>query len=114
MRMLSYINFAGMQMKPLLFNLINKTILPLNDITINITAGDKFGISFDNTPFKNYFLLVTSVTFTSFNKLSNKDMFDCGFVYKPSFNSFLKDYRNVDKDSSIVKLDFKIVERDNL
>lgn len=109
-----YVDFNGLQMKPLLFNLINQTILPFNDVTMNINEGDKLAISFDKIPFKNYFLLVTNVTFTSFNKLSNKDMFDNGFIYRPSFNAFMQKYRSIATDDSIVKLDFELVECEEL
>ena len=108
--MLSYINFTGMQMKPLLFELITQTILPFNDLTMNISEGDKFGISFDNTPFKDYSLLITNVSFTSFKKITNKDMSANGFIYKPCFINFMENFRNISEEDSIVKLDFKLIK----
>ena len=108
--MLDYIDFTGLQMKPLLINLIHQTILPLNENTMNITPGDTFGISFDNIPFTNYLIVVTSVSFTNFNNLNNKDMFENGFIYKPSFVSFMRNFRSIEADTSIVKIDFELVE----
>lgn len=109
-----YVNFNGLQMKPLLLNLIHQTILPFDEETMNISAGDKLGISFDDIPFTNYYLLVTNVSLTNFNKITNKDMFENGFLYRPAFNTFMKYYRCVEKDTSIVKVDFKIVECEGL
>ena len=110
--MLKYIDFAGIQMKPLLFNLINQTILPFDNSSMDISVGDKFRISFDNIPFKNYFIFVTGVTITNFSNISNKDMFNCGFLYRPSFNSYMKKYKKIESNDSIVKLDFKVMEID--
>lgn len=97
-------------MKPLLFGLIHQTILPFNDITMNINKGDKFGISFDNIPFKNYFLLITKVSFTNFSKISNNDIYDNGFMYKPIFVRYMEDFRHINIHDTIVKLNFKLVE----
>lgn len=108
--MIDYLDFNGMLMKPLLFNLIHQTILPFNEETRTISAGDKVGISFDNIPFKNYFLLITNVSFTNFNKLSNRDMFENGFMYKPIFTSFIKESKNVENNNSIVKIEFQLME----
>lgn len=109
---LEQIDFSGWQMKSLLFGLIHQTILPFNEKSMNISVGDKMKITFDSVPFKNYFLLVTNVTFTDLSKISNKDMFENGFIYKPSFISFMKDFRNIDEGSSVVKVDFKLRECD--
>ena len=108
--MLHSINFLGLQMKPLLYGLITQTILPFNDLTMNIHEGDVFGISFENTLFKDYSLVITNVTFTNLKNVTNADISNNGFIYKPSFLNYLREFRNVQEDSSIVKLDFKLKE----
>lgn len=107
--MLNIINFSEYQMKPLLFNLITQTILPFNELTMNISEGDRFGVGFNNTQLKDYSLIVTKVTFTNMKKITNEDIFKNGFLYKPSFLNYMKNFRNVENDSSIVKLDFKLI-----
>lgn len=109
---MSSINFDEIMMKPLLFELITQTIVPFNEQTMNIQEGDKLDISFNNTPFNGYSLLITNVSVSSLNKVSNKDMSKNGFVYRPSFINFMKDYRNIDVDDSIIKLDFRLIRRD--
>lgn len=104
------INFDDLQMKPLLYNLITQTILPFNDLTMNISEGDVYGISFNNTLFKDYSLLITKVSITSLKKVTTKDISKNGFIYKPAFYNFMKTFRNVEKDDSIVKLDFELVQ----
>ena len=98
-----------MQMKPLLYGLINQTILPFNDLTMNITKGDVLGISFNNTLFKDYQLLITNVTHTNLKNITNKDISENGFIYKPAFLTFIKEFRGIEKNDSIVKLDFDLL-----
>ncbi len=104
------INFSDLQMKPLLYGLITQTILPFNQITMNIHKGDKFGISFNNTLFRDYSLLITNVKHTSLMKITNKDISKNGFIYRPAFMNFMKKFRNVEETDSIVKLDFELLE----
>lgn len=108
---LNAVDFDDLQMKPLLYNLITQTILPLNESTINISKGDKLDISFNNTLFKDYKLLVTNVSHTSLSRIKNEDISKNGFIYKIAFLTFMKESRNIQEEDSIVKLDFKIVER---
>ena len=112
--MLNIINFDNMQMKPLLYGLINQTILPFNDLTMNISKGDKLGISFNNTLFKDYQLLITNVTHTNLKNVTSKDISENGFIYKPAFLAFLKDFRDIEKNDSIVKLDFELIDGSDL
>ena len=108
--MLNSINFSAYQMKPLLYGLITQTILPFNDITMNIQEGDILGVSFNNTLLKDYSLLITNVTFTSMKKVNNEDISKNGFLYKPTFLEYIENFRNVKEEGSIVKLDFKLME----
>ncbi len=104
------IDFEGVQMKPLLYGLICQTLLPFNNATMGIKEGDRFEISFNNDVLKGYVLLVTNVSITSLGRVTNKDISRNGFVYKPAFLNFMKKSKNLEEDSSIVKLDFKLVE----
>ena len=104
------IDFHNLQMKPLLCGLINQTVLPLNESTMSISEGDRFSISFNNTLFKDYSLLVTNVSLTSLDKVKSNDVSKNGFVYRPAFIDFMKESRNVGLNDSIVKLDFELVE----
>ena len=104
------IDFDDLQMKPLLYGLINQTILPFNESTMNISEGDILGISFNDVPFKDYQLLVTNVSFTNLGKVKSNDVSRNGFVYKPAFIDFMKEVRNVSLEDSIVKVDFELVE----
>ena len=99
-------------MKPLLNNLITQTILPFNDITMNINEGDILGISFDNELLIDYSLLITNVSITSLKRISNKDISKNGFLYRPAFLDFMKNFRNVNSEDSVVKLDFELVENE--
>ena len=107
---LEVIDFNDLQMKPLLYGLINQTILPLNDLTMNINKGDMLGISFNDKLFKDYKLLVTNVSLTNLEKVNGEDISKNGFVYKPSFLDYMRRSRNVGLEDSIVKLDFELVE----
>lgn len=107
---LEVIDFNDLQMKPLLYGLINQTILPLNDLTMNINKGDMLDISFNDKLFKDYKLLVTNVSLTNLEKVNSEDITRNGFVYKPSFLDYMKKSRNVGLEDSIVKLDFELVE----
>lgn len=104
------IDFSDLQMKPLLYGLISQAILPFDDLTMNINEGDVCGITFNNNRFKDYNLLITNVSVTSLKRVTNNDISRNGFVYKPAFINFMKNYRNVDADDSIMKLDFELVE----
>ena len=104
------VDFDDLQMKPLLYGLINQTILPFNESTMNISEGDMLGISFNDVPFKDYQLLVTNVSFTNLGKVKSNDVSRNGFVYKPAFIDFMKEVRNVSLEDSIVKVDFELVE----
>ena len=104
------VDFDDLQMKPLLYGLINQTILPFNESTMNISEGDMLGISFNDVPFKDYQLLVTNVSFTNLGKVKSNDVSRNGFVYKPSFLDYMRRSRNVGLEDSIVKLDFELVE----
>lgn len=104
------VDFDDLQMKPLLYGLINQTILPFNESTMNISEGDMLGISFNDVPFKDYQLLVTNVSFTNLGKVKSNDVSRNGFVYKPAFLTFMKEVRNVSLEDSIVKVDFELVE----
>ena len=103
------VEFDELQMKPLLCGLINQIILPLNEVTINIHKGDKLNIKFKDNFFTGYQLFVTSVSLTSLCNVTSEDIDKNGFVYKPSFFSFMMS-RNINVNDSIVKLDFKLVE----
>lgn len=109
---MNVIDFDDLQMKPLLYNLITQTILPMNDFTINISKGDSFDISFNDTLFKDYRLLVTNVSFTSLEKVGSSDVSKNGFVYKPALINFLKDCKDIGNEDSIVKLDFELVRNE--
>lgn len=104
------VDFDDLQMKPLLYGLINQTILPFNESTMNISEGDILGISFNDVPFKDYQLLVTNVSFTNLGKVKSNDVSRNGFVYRPAFIDFMKEVRNVSLEDSIVKVDFELVE----
>lgn len=104
------IDFSDLQMKPLLYGLISQTILPFDDLTMNINEGDTLGITFNNTQFNDYRLLVTNVSVTSLKRVTSNDISKNGFLYKPAFVNFMKSYRNVDADDSIMKVDFELVE----
>lgn len=104
------VDFDDLQMKPLLYGLINQTILPFNESTMNISEGDMLGISFNDVPFKDYQLLVTNVSFTNLGKVKSNDVSRNGFVYKPAFLTFMKEEKGVGLEDSIVKLDFKLME----
>lgn len=104
------VDFDDLQMKPLLYGLINQTILPFNESTMNISEGDMLGISFNDVPFKDYQLLVTNVSFTNLEKVKSNDVSRNGFVYRPAFIDFMKEVRNVSLEDSIVKVDFELVE----
>ncbi len=105
---LKVIDFNDLQMKPLLYGLINQTILPLNDLTMNINKGDMLDISFNDKLFKDYKLLVTNVSLTNLEKVSSEDITRNGFVYKPSFLDYMRRSRNVGLEDSVVKLDFEL------
>lgn len=104
------IDFEDLQMKPLLYELITQTILPVNDFTMNISEGDSFDISFNNNLFRDYKLLVTNVSFTSLDKVRPVDVSKNGFIYRPAFINFMKSSKDIEEDDSVVKLDFKLVE----
>ena len=106
------IDFEELQMKPLLYGLINQTILPLNENTMNINEGDVISISFNDTLFKDYKLLVTNVSFTSLDKVKSNDVSKNCFVYRPAFLTFMQDEKGVGLEDSIVKLDFKLMGND--
>ena len=109
------IDFDSLQMKPLLYELISQTVLPFNETTMNIKEGDVLDISFNNTSFKDYALLVTNVSFTSLDKLKNNDISKNGFVYRPAFINFMQSFRNVAADDdSVVKLDFKLLFKEDI
>ena len=95
--MLNVLNFEEIQMKPLFCGLITQTIIPFNDITMNISEGDVFGISFNNVFFKNYSLIITNISFTNMKKITNEDICKNGFLYF---------------DDTIVKLDFELVKKE--
>lgn len=107
---MNVIDFDDLQMKPLLHGLINQTILPFNESTMNISEGDMLGISFNDVPFKDYQLLVTNVSFTNLGKVKSNDVSRNGFIYRPAFLTFMKEVRNVVEEDSIVKLDFELME----
>ena len=109
------IDFDSLQMKPLLYELISQTVLPCNEETMNIQEGEVLDISFNHTEFKDYGLLITNVSFTSLDKLRNKDISKNGFVYKPAFINFMQNFRNVTADDeSVVKLDFKLLKMERV
>ena len=109
------IDFDSLQMKPLLYELISQTVLPCNESTMKIEEGDVLDISFNNTSFKDYKLLITNVSFTSLDKLKNNDISKNGFVYRPAFINFMQNFRNVDAaEGSVVKLDFKLLKRERV
>ena len=103
------IDFSDLQMKPLLYGLISQTILPFDDLTMNINEGDTLGITFNNTQFNDYRLLVTNVSVTSLKRVTSNDISRNGFLYKPAFFNFMQTHRCIGADDSIVKLDFELV-----
>ena len=104
------IDFSAQQTKFVLEGLINQTILPVNEETLQIKKSMKLPISFEGMNFKDYQLQVCDVKITSADKLTNEDIFKNGFLYKPSFLEFLE-AKGVG-NGSVVKVDFRL-QRDS-
>ena len=86
---------------------ITQTVIPFDDGK-DLKKGDVCEISFAGIPFKDYRLLVCKVSVTSLEKLSNADLFNQGFLYRPFFEEFMMQ-RGIGKKDTIVKVDFKMV-----
>ena len=102
------IDFSSLQTKMLLEGLITQTVIPcIAEETIQ--KGDVCEISFDNIVLQGYALKVINVTVTSIAKLSSKDIFNNGFLYKPFFLEFVKQ-KGITESTTVMKLDFEIVK----
>lgn len=102
------IDFSSLQTKLLLEGLITQTVIPCN-AEENIQKGDLCCISFDGIHLQGYALKVENVTITNIGKLSSKDIFNNGFLYKPFFLDFVKQ-KGMSESTTIRKIDFEIVK----
>ena len=103
------INFSALQTKLVLNKLVTQTILKYDEDTSEISKGDVYPISFENIIFKNYNVKIENVSVTSIMKLTNEDMFNNGFLYKPFFIDFVKS-KGISESDIVLKVDFSLEE----
>ena len=106
------IDFSEQQTRLVLEGLITQTVLPYNENTKDIKIGDVFNISFAGISFKNYLVRITNVTITDLGKLTSKDIFENGFMYKPFFLKFMQD-KSIHETDTILKISFELKEELN-
>lgn len=103
------IDFSALETRLVLEGMITQKVLPYNEETRNLKRGDVCNISFNGLQFKDYCLRIVNVTITSLAKLSNQDLFDEGFLYKPFFLDWMRE-KGFEVDDTIIKADFELVE----
>ena len=105
------VDFSALQSKLVLEGLITQTVLPFDEESRMLERDDVCEVSFAGLLFKGYSLKVNNVSVTSLAKLSNKDIFDNGFLYKPFFIEFMQG-KGIVEDDTVVKVDFELLECD--
>ena len=108
---MNIIDFDKLFTKLVVEGMVTQVAVPFNDDNRNLQKGDICSISFDSIPFKDYLLQVCNVSVTSLGRLSNQDLFDEGFLYRPFFEEFMLE-RGIGVDDTVLKVDFKVVDRD--
>lgn len=103
------VDFSPLHTKLLLGGLITQTILPFNEETRGLKKGEICRVSFEGLIFNDYSLRILNVSVTDLKKLSNKDISNNGFLYKPFFLEYM-DQKGMTEESTILKIDFELVE----
>ena len=103
------VDFSPIEAKLVLDGGITQKVLPYDSETENLKKGDCCRISFNKIVFKDSCLEVCNVSVTSIDKLSNHDLFEQGFLYKPFYVDWMR-AEGFNEDDTIVKLDFKVKE----
>ena len=107
--MINSIDFKAEQVKLVLTGLISQTILHYDDSTRDLAKGMVLSVSFEGEIFKNYNLRVTGVKRTYIDRLTNKDVFLNGFLYKPHLVKFLHEM-GFRADDRILRVDFELIK----
>ena len=107
--MINAIDFKAEQVKLLLTGLISQTVLGYDDDTMKLQSGMVIPISFEGELFRNYLLKIKDIRITSIRKLSNKDIFLNGFLYKPHFVNYMK-LRGFNPDDTILRINFELIK----
>lgn len=107
------VDFSQLQTKLVLEGLITQTVLPFDETSQKLKKNDICHISFEGLLFRNYNLKVSNVSVTSLKRLSNQDLFDEGFLYRPYFFEYMQS-KGVNENDTVVKVDFKVIQNENV
>lgn len=102
------VDFSALHSKLLLNGLVTQTVLPFNDETEKLRKDCVCPLSFEGMVFNDYSLKVVNVTVTSLNRLSNKDISNNGFLYRPFFMDYMEG-KGIGEGDTIIKMDFELI-----